>query len=137
MNLVPKRGFGEISIKSGEDPVKANERISSASQPMVKGNGHSLETVGSAAVIDMPNSEDNCGLGAMSQANPVSHDAKDASELATPGGKAMQRRKGTGGKSSGKELSLKLVHGDAAILEGDDFEVSIMEWDLKQLLMST
>lgn len=55
-------------------------------------------------------------VGALSQINTASHAVREASGSSKAGGK-MSRKVPS-------ELSLTLVHGDAVILEGDDFEVS-------------
>jgi hypothetical protein len=121
MNLVPKRGFAKISIKSTEDPMDVDiddgERILSASYPVDDGSECPSETVGSAAVIDVPDPEITC----LQYLSDPSHNA--AIDASGPS-KMMQRGKGTGVKTRKPELSLTLVHGDAVILDGDDFEVS-------------
>ncbi|KAG1897170.1 uncharacterized protein F5891DRAFT_1050741 [Suillus fuscotomentosus] len=130
MNLVPKRGFTEIPIESAEDCMEIDrERILSASQ--LADDGCS-ETLASAAVIvpddcrqtggdpDVTNQPDSASL-ALGEASGPSGNVGDA--------KAAGKGKGiTGGKKSKPaplELSMTLVHGDAIILEGDDFEYQI------------
>jgi hypothetical protein len=113
MNLVPKRGFTEIPIDSAVDHMEIDsERILSAT-PL---DGCS-ETLATAAVV-VPDDRCQTGLNAANQPDPAS--------LALGDGKAAGKGKGTGGKKSKQaplELSVTLVHGDAIILEGDDFEV--------------
>lgn len=113
MNLVPKRGFAEIPIESAADHMEIDsERILSATQL----DGCS-ETLATAAVV-LPDDRCQTGLNAANQSDPAS--------LALGDGKAAGKGKGTGGKKSKQaplELSVTLVHGDAIILEGDDFEV--------------
>lgn len=103
--------------------IDDGERILSASYPVDDGSECPSETVGSAAVIDVPDPEVTC-LQYVSAANPTNHNiAKDASGPSN----VKKRGKGTGVKTRKKaclELSLTLVHGDAVILDGDDFEVS-------------
>lgn len=115
MNLVPKRGFAEIPIESAADHMEIDsERILSATQL----DGCS-ETLATAAVV-LPNDRCQTGLNAANQSDPAS--------LALGDGKAAGKGKGTGGKKSKQaplELSVTLVHGDAIILEGDDFEYQI------------
>lgn len=89
-----------------------SERILSATQL----DGCS-ETLATAAVV-LPDDRCQTGLNAANQSDPAS--------LALGDGKAAGKGKGTGGKKSKQaplELSVTLVHGDAIILEGDDFEV--------------
>jgi hypothetical protein len=115
MNLVPKRGFTEIPIESAADHMEIDsERILSESQLV---DGGSSETLATAAVV-VPDDRRQTGLNAANQPDPAS--------LALGDGKAAGKGKGTGGKKSKQaplELSMTLVHGDAIILEGDDFEV--------------
>lgn len=117
MNLVPKRGFTEIPIDTAADHMEIDsERILSASQLVDDGCS---ETLATAAVV-VPDDRRQTGLNAANQPDPAS--------LALGDGKAVGKGKGTGGKKSKQaplELSMTLVHGDAIILEGDDFEYQI------------
>ncbi|KAG0704567.1 hypothetical protein DFH29DRAFT_364602 [Suillus ampliporus] len=133
MNLVPKRGFAEIPIESAEDRMEVDsERTLSASQ--LVDNGCSSETLASAAII-VPDSCRQAGgdINAENQPDPESLAAGEASSLlsgnvALGNGKAAGKGKGTSGKKSKQallELSVTLVHGDAVILEGDDYEYQI------------
>lgn len=141
LNLVPKRGFAEIPIDNAEDPMDVDidsERILSASQPvdMENGNKSPPDIVGSAAVLDSGiacrQSDRNPGVaGRPNSAGHAVAEASAPSMLLSPAlagnSKATHRGKGAGGKMCKKapsELSLTLIHGDAVILEGDDFEVS-------------
>lgn len=129
MNLVPKRGFTEIPIESAEGRMEIDgERILSASQ--LVDNGCS-EPLASAAVI-VPNDCRQTGgdLNAADQPDPASLALGEASGPSSNvgDGKAARKGKGTGAKKNKQaplELSMTLVHGDAIILEGDDFEYQI------------
>lgn len=129
MNLVPKRGFAEIPIESAEDRMEIDgERILSASQ--LVDNGCS-EPLASAAVIVPDDCRQTGGdLNAADQPDPASLAVGEASGPSSNvgDGKAAGKGKGAGGKKSKQaplELSITLVHGDAIILEGDDFEYQI------------
>jgi hypothetical protein len=114
-----------------------SERILSASQPVDMDNGNKSppDIVGSAAVIDVLDSgfarrQSDRNPGVAGQPNSAGQ-ASAPSMLLSPAlagnSKATHRGKGAGGKMCKKapsELSLTLIHGDAVILEGDDFEVS-------------
>lgn len=129
MNLVPKRGFPEIPIESAEDRMEIDsERILSASQ--LVDNGCSSETLASAAVIVPDGCRQTGGdLSTANQPNPASLAVGEASgPSGNVGDDKAGKGKGTGGKKSKQaplELSITLVHGDAMILEGDDFEYQI------------
>lgn len=119
MNLVPKRGFTEIPIESAADQMEIDsERILSASQLV---DDSCSETLATAAVVVPDDCRQTSGdLNAANQPDPAS--------LALGDGKAAGKGKGTGSKKSKQaplELSMTLVHGDAIILEGDDFEYQI------------
>ncbi|KAG1845900.1 hypothetical protein DFJ58DRAFT_800196 [Suillus subalutaceus] len=130
MNLVPKRGFTEIPIENAEDRMEIDgERILSALQ--LVDNGCS-EPLASAAVIVSDDCRQTGGdLNAADQPDPASlalGEASGPSSNNVGDGKPAGKRKGTGGKKSKQaplELSVTLVHGDAIILEGDDFEYQI------------
>ncbi|KAG2141857.1 hypothetical protein DEU56DRAFT_268405 [Suillus clintonianus] len=128
MNLVPKRGFTEIPIETAENRMEIDsERILSASQLVC-----SSEPLASAAVI-VPDGYRQPGgdKNAANQHDPASLAVGEASKPAGnvgDGKTAAGKGKGTGGKKSKQaplELSMTLVHGDAIILEGDDFEYQI------------
>lgn len=129
MNLVPKRGFTEIPIESAEDRMEIDgERILSASQLVDNGCPEIL----ASAAVTMP--VDSCQTGgdlnAANQPDPASLALGEASGSPSNvgDGKAAVKGKGIGGKKSKQaplELSMTLVHGDAIILEGDDFEYQI------------
>ncbi|KAG2046897.1 hypothetical protein BDR06DRAFT_144182 [Suillus hirtellus] len=130
MNLVPKRGFTEIPIESAEDCMEIDrERILSASQ--LADDGCS-ETLASAAIIVPDDCRQTGGdPDVTNQPGPVSLALGEASGPSGNVGDAKAAGKGkstTGGKKSKPaplELSMTLVHGDAIILEGDDFEYQI------------
>lgn len=130
MNLVPKRGFTEIPIESAEDCMEIDrERILSASQ--LADNGCS-EILASAAVIVPDDCRQTGGdPDVTNQPDPASLTLGEASGPSGNVGDAKAAGKGkgtTGGKKSKPaplELSMTLVHGDAIILEGDDFEYQI------------
>lgn len=117
MNLVPKGGFAEIPIESAADHMEIDsERILSATQLVDDGCS---ETRATAAVV-VPDGRSQTGLNTATEPDPAS--------LALGDGKAAGKGKGIGGKKSKQaplELSVTLVHGDAIILEGDDFEYQI------------
>jgi hypothetical protein len=119
MNLVPKHGFTEIPIESATNHMEIDsERISSTSQLVDDGYSEILATT---AVVAPDNCRQTGGdLNAANQPDPAS--------LALGDGKSAGKGKGTGGKKSKQaplELSMTLVHGDAIILEGDEFEYQI------------
>ncbi|KAG2364306.1 hypothetical protein BDR07DRAFT_802297 [Suillus spraguei] len=127
MNLVPKRGFPEIPIESAEDHMEIDsERILSASQ--LADNGCS-ETLASAAVIVSNDCRQTRGdLNAANQPQDLASLEASGSSSNVGDGKVAGKGKGTGGKKGKQaplELSVTLVHGDAIILEGDDFEYQI------------
>ncbi|KAG2143760.1 uncharacterized protein EDB93DRAFT_1154582 [Suillus bovinus] len=124
MNLVPKRGFTEIPIEGAEDRMEIDsERILSASQLVDDGCS---ETLASGAVINCRQAGGDPNV--MNQPDPLA-----LGEACGPSGnlgnaKAAGKGKGAGGKKSKQaplELSMTLVHGDAIILEGDEFEYQI------------
>jgi hypothetical protein len=127
MNLVPKRGFTEIPIESAENRMEIDgERILSASQLVDNGCPEIL----ASAAVTMPVDPCQTGgdLNAANQPDPASLALGEASGSPSNvgDGKAAVKGKGIGGKKSKQaplELSMTLVHGDAIILEGDDFEV--------------
>ncbi|KAG1747776.1 uncharacterized protein EDB91DRAFT_1114795 [Suillus paluster] len=111
MNLVPKHGFSEIPIESAEDRMEVDsERILTVIVPDGDGDRN-----------------------AANQPDPASLTAGESPGSSLLSGivwdsKAARKWKGTGGKKSKQaplELSVTLVHGDAVILEGDDFEYQI------------
>ncbi|KAG2346028.1 hypothetical protein BDR05DRAFT_960339 [Suillus weaverae] len=129
MNLVPKRGFTKIPIESAEDHMEIDsQRILSASQLV---DNNCSETLASAAIIVPDDCRQTGGdLNAANQPDSASLALEEASGPSgnIGDGKAGGKGKGTGGKKSKQaplELSMTLVHGDAIILEGDDFEYQI------------
>lgn len=124
MNLVPKRGFPEIPIESTEDHMEIDsERILSASQ--LADNGCS-ETLGSATVIVSNDCRQT--LNAANQPQDLASLEASGPSSNVGDGKVAGKGKGTGGKKGKQaplELSVTLVHGDAIILEGDEFEYQI------------